>query len=68
MFKSTSNKVLKKWLIKKTVSCIENEPKVSYYAGFIEHFDVLVDSLDLTDEEVVEIYVKLICYLEKHPV
>ena len=68
MFKSTRSQTLKKWLIKSTVACIENEPKVSSYAGFIEHFDDLLENLEMSDPELMAIYVQLIRYLEKHPV
>lgn len=68
VFKSTQNEVIKKWVIRNTVISIEKEEKISSYAGIIEHFDQLLETLTLSQDETFEIYSRLIAYLEKHPV
>lgn len=68
VFKSSTNQNIKKDVIKKTVQSIENEENISSFAGLIEHFDEILATLTLTQEETFDIYLRLISYLEKHPV
>lgn len=71
VYKSVVSRDLKKWLLWTSVTLIttiDNSDKISPYANFVEHFDKLTDELRLNDEEALEIYCKMIGYLEKHPV
>lgn len=66
MYKTTPDEDLKKWLLGESLSLIEKEPKISLFSSFVYNFDVLISSLALKANEYVQLYLKLIDYLQKH--